>query len=573
MNLRQQIIKDRVEQTAKNLGVSEDEAFLRLTHSIIVGQSIHAFDQGDVVDGGQDKQIDAITIEQDDDQATVYILQFKNTESFSSNALIQMRNGLEWVFKKSKSDLANLSNVPFRDRVLEYRSVQSGLGPANIEVVVGYVTNGTTDVLSDEFNQEAKTIADQYNNGTFGSFEFRAWGADELVEQINTLEKGNRKVDADIPIRYDANNPSLIKYHAEGLKGIICTASAREIARIVNSDATGSVFDANIRRFLGSRGAVNSDIRRTCSRDENSHLFWFLNNGITIVCDSADPVTDPDNAHIKVKNLQIVNGCQTATTLALAERDGVLAQDVRVLLRIYETANKPLVDKIVLTTNNQNKISSRDLRANDQVQIDMERGFQPYGLLYERKVRQFDSLPNVDSTKIVANETVAQSYLAIVLKTPSDARRRKYKVWGELYGRIFGGHAVAPYVLAVQNYRYTGNWLRESPFINDTDDVRRKIARNGAFHIARIASFLWRGSDKWKDVSDQVEREIEELGANPSRLDRHLRDAVTFLQKLISETDAYSRDIDAALKSANLDADISSRLHRQRKRNAAAPRP
>jgi AIPR protein len=186
-----------------------------------------------------------------------------------------------------------------------------------------------------------------------------------------------------VSIRYDANNPSLIKYHAEGLKGLVCSTSAKEIAKIVLNDATGAVFDSNIRRFLGTRGAVNADIMRTCSDTSVSNQFWFLNNGITVICDTFDPVTDPDNAHVKIKNMQIVNGCQTATALALVEKAGKLATDTRVMLRVYETADAQLVDKIVLTTNNQNKISSRDLRSNDKVQIDMQEAFSKYNLYYE----------------------------------------------------------------------------------------------------------------------------------------------------------------------------------------------
>ena len=64
---------------------NKDLAFLRLAHSIVTGQSIHAFDEADLVDGGQDKQIDAITIEEsDDDEACIYIIQTKNTLTFSS---------------------------------------------------------------------------------------------------------------------------------------------------------------------------------------------------------------------------------------------------------------------------------------------------------------------------------------------------------------------------------------------------------------------------------------------------------------------------------------------------------
>jgi AIPR protein len=63
----------------------------------------------------------------------------------------------------------------------------------------------------------------------------------------------------------------------------ICTTSALEIARIVNGDPNGSVFDSNIRRFLGKRGNVNKDILKTCTDVNVSYQFWFLNNGITII--------------------------------------------------------------------------------------------------------------------------------------------------------------------------------------------------------------------------------------------------------------------------------------------------
>ena len=53
----------------KAFGFSEDEAFLRFAHHLLTGRSLYAFD--DLVDGGQDKQIDAVTIEVDDSTADV----------------------------------------------------------------------------------------------------------------------------------------------------------------------------------------------------------------------------------------------------------------------------------------------------------------------------------------------------------------------------------------------------------------------------------------------------------------------------------------------------------------------
>jgi hypothetical protein len=329
----------------------------------------------------------------------------------------------------------------------------------------------------------------------------------------------------------------------------------------VNDDTSGSIFDLNIRRFLGSRGAVNKDIHETCTSLENSYEFWFLNNGITIVCDEFDANTDPDDPHIKLANMQIVNGCQTATTLAVAQRDGALAPDVRVMVRIYETSDTDLVDKIVLTTNNQNKISSRDLRANDPVQIDMENGFRIYGLYYERKTRQFDT-GQVPIDRIFANESVGQWYLAVVLKNPADARGRKYKVWGEHYNKIFSGQQqIEPYIVASLLGRCIGKWIDQSGLRSDTDDVKRMLAKRGAFHVGRIAAFYWRGSDDWRGSQDKLAQQVRDLETDCETVESYITNAFTALEQIIRDNEDFVEDIDRALKSYALDERISRVLH------------
>jgi hypothetical protein len=256
--------------------------------------------------------------------------------------------------------------------------------------------------------------------------------------------------------------------------------------------------------------------------------------------------------------MQIVNGCQTASALAIAEKEGKLAADVRLLLRIYEAADSQLVDRIVLTTNNQNKISSRDLRSNDKIQVDMQDGFRKYDLFYERKVNQYGPTTPVD--RIVVNEIVAQSYLAVVLKKPSDARRRKYKVWGELYERIFSGQVIEPYVLATLIYRTTEAWLTSSGLSADSDDVKRKIANNGSFHVARIAAFLWRGSDNWDGIPELKEH-MGTLEKDPKKLEGPLLKSFQILETLIKANPHYASDLDTTLKSVTLESDIDKELH------------
>lgn len=560
MTLRQQIIQDHIEKTAEKFNIPQDQAFLIFAHSLFTDKSSHSFDPNDNVDGGQDKQIDVITIQEGSDEATVYITQIKNRDGFSSNCIVQIRNGLEWIFEKKQVDINTLPNIKFKDRIKDYRTIQSNLGPSNIYVKVAYITKGLTSELSDEARQEMKTILDKYDNGTFASFTFETIGADELVNTINSQEKKNKKINCEIKILYDTNNPSLIKYHSKGLKGIICSTTAAEIAQVVDNDKNGFVFDLNIRKYLGNLGGVNKDILLTCTNSYSSHLFWFLNNGITIVCDKVDPITDPDNPKVKIDNIQIVNGCQTATSLANAFKDGHLHQDAKVMLRIYETNNLELVDKIVLTTNNQNKITGRNLRANDQTQLDLEQGFKLYGYYLERKPRQYDTTA-ILKENIIPNEDVAVAYLAILLKKPSDSRSRKYKVWSEYYLKIFSGtNIIEPYLISVLIHRKVNEYLLAN-YASSTDDTIRYLAKNASFHISRICAFLWRKSDNWSNQA-LFKEEINNFTANKNVLDSHISSAVTILSRIITRNPKYVADLNSSLKTADLDEEITKELYK-----------
>ena len=562
MTLRQQIVQERVDQLATQLGVEQNIAFLRFAHALVTGQGVHSFEETDMVDGGQDKQIDVISIyEREDGRADIYILQGKNGSSFSSNALIGLKNGLHWLSQTSRQDLETLGNTALRDKISEFRAVRSSLGPSNMRLIVRFIANGHTTNLSPEYRQEAIKLTSEYDNETYDQFNFQTIGSDEIVDLLSREERQLRRVDAKVKIRYDANNPSLIKYHTEGLKGLVCSVPAREIARLVNENEDASIFDLNIRRYLGTRGGVNRDILETCTHTDVSFEFWFLNNGINVICDSFDPVTDPDDPHVKLYNMQIVNGCQTATSLALAHKEGRLAPDVRVLMRVYETKDPDLVNRIVLTTNNQNRITSRDLRANDNVHIDLEEAFRLKGFYYERKPGQFDK-DGISPDTLFPNENVAQWFLAVFLKNPADARGRKYKVWGEHHSRIFSGTIpVEPYLITALLGKAVVTWLKYSGFQDDEDGTVRIIAKRGAFHVGRIVAFKWRGGDQWDVDIDKLEEELHTLQKDPDKVQVYCESAFHLLEGLIRDDGFFADDVDRALKSSVLDDIVNKTLY------------
>lgn len=272
-------------------------------------------------------------------------------------------------------------------------------------------------------------------------------------------------------------------------------------------------------------------------------------------------MTDPDHPAVKIKNLQIVNGCQTATALAHAERDGSLHQDTKVLLKIFQTTDPTLASRIVLTTNNQNKISSRDLKANDTVQQDMKLGFARYNLTYEHKINQYDTTKIPHGSRIVSNEDVGQAYLAIALKKPGDGRRRKYKVWEDHYGEIFTGGNVEPHVICLLLFEVATKWAKLARRRENTSDLRRKLINNGIFHLARIASHLWRGSDSFKQPLPVLQEQVKTLIELPSTIDQYLDESLDRLELIITGNYVFVSDVDSALKASLLETAITSSLH------------
>lgn len=555
MGLKQQIINNQIEEVADKQNTTEDQAFLIYGHSLILGRGPASFDIDDNVDGGQDKQIDAFTIEEGDGRADVYITQATITNSFSSTKLVQLGSGLRWVFEVSRKEIDKLPNLSLRDKIIQFREVQSELGPANIAVHVNFIAN-TELKPSDEFMHEKRKIEAEYDNDTFENFSLNTVGVSELIDMSKARDRRARSVDVSLRVKYDTNTPSLINYHSQGLKGTVCTISAIEIAKLVNDHPDGSIFDLNIRQYLGTRGTVNRDIQNTACGDD-SYEFWFLNNGITIVCDKYDIVSDPDNPKVMIKNLQIVNGCQTASTIASVAASGKLKKDTFVVVRIYETKDEDLVSKIVLTTNNQNQITSRNLRANDPLQVSMQDAFLIYGYYYERKPRQFDA--TAPTEKIYTNEEVGQAFLALALKSPSDARSRRYKIWADLNDKVFCGAPIEQYIYSSMVVRKLADWLRNSPHYRSKTTSERILAKRGLYHTARVAAFEILGGDKWDDTS-LLKKRISGLEEGTLDTEAIFSDAFNRVAKVIGESE-YANDVERGIKSFTTDKKIEAELY------------
>jgi len=166
----------------------------------------------------------------------------------------------------------------------------------------------------------------------------------------------------------------------------ILTMSGREVGELYRR-AQDRLFARNIRGFLGDT-AINEGMEKTLKR-EPEH-FWYFNNGITMVCDSARKTSEHGQAILRVTNPQIINGQQTTRVLhhSQAKRGASILVKVISIPRRGEKSTaqfETLVSSIVAATNWQNAIYPSDLRSNDSRQIALERDLAKLHYHYLRK--------------------------------------------------------------------------------------------------------------------------------------------------------------------------------------------
>ena len=152
------------------------------------------------------------------------------------------------------------------------------------------------------------------------------------------------------------------------------------------------LFDANIREYLGNNKGINKNIYNTLMDSEDRKNFFYYNNGITIVCSHmSSSRTTPSGLQFEVNNPQVVNGCQTVSTIYEALNDSnqdSLENDFKntfVLVKILQVDSsieqEILYKNIVTYNNSQNAIDQKTFVANSSEFLRLQRDFEQKGFL------------------------------------------------------------------------------------------------------------------------------------------------------------------------------------------------
>jgi hypothetical protein len=229
---------------------------------------------------------------------------------------------------------------------------------------VGLITLGKR---SDQID---RSVAAHTKDPAFEGINFFHYAQDGILSKYQSL----MDAEAGIPEDHLKFSGNYFEDSGEYGRAWVGSVSAGELKRL-HTAHQDKLFAGNIRLFLGARkGGINEQIMKTAQTSPGN--FWALNNGITIVADSAAPL----EKGLQLKRFSIVNGCQTTSSLVRAN-----AKDTAKVLTRVIAAKVGLKNEIVRYNNSQNAVKIWTVRAADEIQEQLRKEFHKAGITYAPK--------------------------------------------------------------------------------------------------------------------------------------------------------------------------------------------
>lgn len=330
-----------------------------------------------IIDGSGDNGIDAIILNEEEKELTVMQFKFPATskginEEISQGDILKTINGFNILINKSSTSESNSQFKEYKNKIsdidifkfnIQFISFNKGIeATANKELIDNFAKNFKKDFGS-ELNMkvhEKSTIS-------------------------NIYEKINRKNNLEINLSYKQLT-SACDIESMNIKSYVGLVNSKDLILSIE-DYIETIFDENIRLYEG-KTTVNNSIKSTASDPKESEMFYFYNNGITIICDKAS--NSPNKLSVSLKGVSIVNGCQTVTSIYELYKKSKLQSGVDILTRIIEISDYNERMKITEFLNSQNPIKDSYFIANHTIIRDLQKVLEDKGYYLERQVNEFE---------------------------------------------------------------------------------------------------------------------------------------------------------------------------------------
>jgi len=343
-----------------------------------------------VIDDFNDMGIDAIYFH--GASQTLYFVQtkLKKGDEFKQNEALAFCQGVRKLLIQDFDGF----NEHFTRRQSE---IEDALNECDlIKLVIAHIGEGISrhattaidDLIADE------THGDERLSPTVIHFD-----ASQIVPALQS-SRANRRVDASLTIHrcQKLNDPRTTYFGFVKLTDLVALHSKEKRA----------LFDKNIRLFLGPKTEVSQAIQNTLgSKPEH---FFYLNNGITVLCEIIEPKNTTNRGggkRLNIKGFSVINGAQTISSASqfVADHPTADISTARVSITlIHADADGGFGKSITRARNHQNNVETAHFLALHDEQERLRRELAVLGIQYSYKAEYNDGV--VSDNKIKATEAV-----------------------------------------------------------------------------------------------------------------------------------------------------------------------
>jgi hypothetical protein len=392
--------------------------FLEEFHKVPREQALHQ-----VAFGGEDYGIDGYHF--DKGKRHLYLFQFKwssDHEQFKQGFRTLLEHGMSEVFGANSGGRSRNAMVNGLKNVL--RESRSRIDQVSFHFVF------TGEPEKAENSSVLGALREDLENRKYMLDEW--WGKEmSMIIEYRSLSGKRSHVVVDKTHEYPLKlSGSLEKDGPDGQQMVIGMGRLYDIYGMFRQMGS-RFFERNIRHSLPEDGSVNRVLQKAfrdigIDKRLDPAMFAFNHNGVTF---SAQKIEEDKNGY-RITEPRLLNGAQTITTMARfiernKERDDIETikdrlKRIEVICKVITHADDAFITTVTINNNRQNPVDSWNLRANDQIQLELSDHFRgKLGIYYERQQRAFEGLTEeerdeqgITDDKAIQMLKLAQTFLA-----------------------------------------------------------------------------------------------------------------------------------------------------------------
>ena len=459
-------------------------------------------------------------------------VQAKTSASFDYGEMGTFGAGVKDLFSEDPQMVRN-EGIVEKNEIIEYIFSKAPMIKKNPSCYLYYVTNG-------------KWVDDQTCVGRMkiATSDLNALNIFSEIKYIpidgNQLQKLYRKTIDVVETEICFDNHIFLPDIPKVRQSFLGYLNFNEFLKLIvdeNGEIRRSVFYDNVRDFQGDN-AVNHEMSDTIATTADRFILY--NNGVTIICKKLSNIRNK----YTLTDYQIVNGCQTSHVL-FNNKDEING-NLQIPIKLIETENDEIVNKIIKATNRQTEVTDAQLIALNEFHRKLEAFYNTFSgvqrLYYERRSKQYSYGNDIEKTRIVSISMQIKAMASMFFDKPHLASRFFGKLMSSVEGIFNEQHKLLPYYTSAYTL-YKIDYL----FRNKLIDIRY---RKFKYFILMLIKY----DLSTEKIPELNSNKMDKLCENILKVINDNDKLITEINKLLPLFDKYVEDITSSesTKSAAL---------------------